>query len=163
MTGNDPASDRKPARAGHRVAIFAILGTIAVALVAAVALIVMDGRTQVAYPPDSPEAALHRYLDAWDQGDVDRAWSALSTRAQSLLRYATFQSSQAWLGDEAIRVWIGDSRSDEPDRVVLELTVERSSDGPLGVTRDRLQRRVSLVREGDTWLLDTALTRPFEW
>ena len=160
MTGNDPAFDRKPARGG--VALFATLGAIAVALVAAVALIVTDGRPQ-AYPPDSPEAVLQRYLDAWDQGDVDRAWSALSTRAQSLLRYATFQSSQAWLGDEAIRVWIGESRIDEPDRVVLELTVERSSDGPLGPTRDRLQRRITLVREGDTWLIDTTLTPGFEW
>lgn len=163
MTGNDPALDRQPARGGHRVALFATLGAIAVALVAAVALIVMDGRPQVAYPPDSPEAALQRYLDAWDQGDVDRAWSALSTRAQSLLRYPTFQSSQAWLGDEAIRVWIDESRSAESDRVVLELTVEHSSDGPLGPTRDRLQRRVTLVREGDAWLIDTTLTPPFEW
>jgi hypothetical protein len=124
---------------------------------------VMDGRSRVAYPPDSPEAALQRYLDAWDQGDVDRAWSALSTRAQTVLRYAAFQSSQAWLGDEAIRVWIDESRSIESDHVVLELTIERSSDGPLGPTRDRLQRRVTLVREDDTWLIDTTMARPFEW
>jgi hypothetical protein len=163
MTGNDPAFDRTPARGGQRVALFATLGAIAVALVAAVALMVMGGRPQVACPPDSPEAALQRYLEAWDQGDVDRAWSALSTRAQSFLRYPTFESSQAWLGDEAIRVWIGESRSDEPDRVVLELTVEHSSDGPLGPRRDRLQRRITLVREGDTWLLDTTLTPPLEW
>lgn len=162
MTGNGQAFDRKPARGGHRTALCATLGAIAVAMVAAVALIVIDGRPQVAYPPDSPEAALQRYLDAWEQGDVDRAWSALSTRAQSFLRYPTFQSSQAWLGDEAIRVWIRQSRSDEPDRVVLELTLEHSSDSPLGPRRDRLDRRVTLVREGDTWLIDTTLTPGFE-
>lgn len=163
MTTSDPALDRKPARGGRHAAFFATIGAIALATVATVALVLVDGRPQVTDPPDSPEATLARYLEAWDDGDVELAWSTLSSRAQALLRYPAFQASQAWLGDDAIRAWIDESVSDEADRVTLRLTVERSSEGPLGPARARVQRRVVIVREGDAWKLDTTLARPYEW
>lgn len=110
------------------------------------------------YPAGSPEAAFQAYLRAWESGDADLAWAALSTRAQEQIPLDRFRSANARQPDDARSIWIDEViRHDE--RVVLLLAVESlSEDGLLRRDRVRESARMTLVREDDDWKIDSPIS-----
>jgi len=140
----------------HRAWPVGVLALLALVVLASVALFVLVIRQDAEYGADSAEAALQRYVEAWEAGDVETAYGALSSRAQERLSLSAFKDAWSRTEGSAVRVWI-DERRDAGDRVVLGLTVELSHGGLLRPDRERYRPRVTLVREGDAWKIDTPL------
>jgi hypothetical protein len=139
-----------------------VLGALAIAVLATAALLLTMRQDEVRYPPDSAEAAFQHYIAAWDEGDTGTAYAALSSRARSLVPFRDFVEAQAWSAGTPTRVWV-DERRDVGERVILDLTIEQSWDGPLGPSRDRYQPTVTMLREDGAWKVDTPLVGYHPW
>jgi hypothetical protein len=163
MTGSDPAvEDERPQR-GRRVGRFGAVVTLASALVVGAAVLLVAGtRPEATFPPDSAEAVFQGYLDAWDAGNVEIAYAALSAKARARISLAEFREVHDWSGDAPVRVWI-EGRRDVGGEVVLELTVEQAHGGLLGPDRQRYQPTVTLIRQDDAWKIDTPLVGYETW
>lgn len=136
---------------------------VAVVLVVAVAAVTLVGaRDEVEYQPGSPEAAIAAYAEAWDAGDIDTAYAALTTRAQARVPLYEFREVMTWDEDVPTRIWI-EERTDYDERVVLDLSVETSYHGLFGADRDTHSLRVTLVRVDGTWRIDTPLVGIYSW
>lgn len=127
---------------------------VVIVAVAVGAMLTID-QQDAEYPAGSPEAAFQAYLRAWESGDADLAWAALSSRAQEQIPLDRFRSANAHQPDDAHSIWIDDViRHDE--RVVLLLAIESlSEDGLLRRDRERASARMTLVRENDDWKIDS--------
>jgi hypothetical protein len=139
-----------------------VLGALALAVMATAALFLTVRQDEVRYPPGSAEAAFQRYIAAWDEGDTDTAYAALSSRARSLVPLRDFVEAQSWSADTPTRIWIDESK-DTGERVILELTVEQSVGGPMRPRRDRHQPTVTMLREDGAWKVDTPLVGYYPW
>jgi hypothetical protein len=155
-----PSADQGPS--GHRIGRLALILGLVLAVAAIAAFLLATTRQDATYAPDSAEAAFQRYLAAWDRGDVETAYAALSTRARTHLPLWEFREAQSWSGDQPARVWIAERR-DFGERVVLKLTIEQSYEGLLGPSRYHDQPSVTLVREHGVWVIDTPLVGYHIW
>ncbi len=151
-------------RATRRRVWFAGAVTTAIVVVLAVASIfLIGGEREAAYPAGSPEAAFQAYAGAWEAGDAETAWAALTAGAQTRVPWYQFIGANRARSDATRRVWIDDA-SGTDDRVVLRLSVETiHRGGLLGSSRYRDESRVTLLREDGAWKIDTPLTGYFVW
>ncbi len=131
-----------------------------------VLIVVLAGqRAPVDYPPDSPEAAVQAYLQAWDADDPAAAYAWFSADAQKQLAFddyrPIFEEFQRHTeGPDAARrsVFITGTRG-SGDRVTVNLTVEEVYGTGLGLNTYRSSRSVVVVREGTSW----RLVEPLVW
>lgn len=160
---NGDRADPEPRSSGRSIWIIGLIGALVLVLVAAGTVLFINDDEVAAYPPDSPEAAYQAYAQAWDAGDVEAAWGALTPRAQALVPRYEFRDANRWRGEEAMRVWI-DQRTGTDDRVVLHLSIESVYDGGLfGSDRYTDGSRVTLVREDGDWKIDSPLVGYHAW
>jgi hypothetical protein len=152
---HEPGKDR-------RSWVFAAAVAGALVLIAVATVLYSVSRPDVSYAPDTPEAAFHRYAQAWDAGDVETAYAELSAHAKARVPAREFREAITWSRDEVVRVWI-DDRGGTDSRAVLTLTVETSDGGWLGVERYRDHPRVTLIREDGAWKIDTPLVGYQAW
>ena len=139
-----PLGTRPTSRRAWPVGVLALL---ALVVLASVALLVLLMRQDAEYGADSAEAALQRYVEAWEAGDVETAYGALSSRAQERRSLSAFKDAWSRTEGSAVRAWI-DERRDAGDRVILGLTVELSHGGLLRPDRERYRPRVTLDPRG---------------
>ena len=142
--------------------VFAAAVAGALVMVAVATIFFTVSRQDESYAPDSPEAAFQVYAQAWDAGDADTAYAALSASAQARVPEREFREAITWSGDGTSRIWI-DERNGTDDRAVLVLTVESSEGGWLGVNRYRYHPRVTLIRVDGSWKIDTPLVGFDSW
>lgn len=138
--------------------------SVAFALVALAILagLLVASRQDASYAPSSPEAAFQGYLRAWDSGDPDGAYAALSDRARSRVPEREFRDVHRWSEEESARIWIDDV-SGAGDQVTLAVTVESSHPGFLRSERYRDEMRIRMVREDGAWMIDTPLVGYHPW
>jgi hypothetical protein len=127
---NDNAATTEPRGGGRSAWLAGGIVAIVLVVVAVAAILILDTREDTEYLPGSPEAAFQAYALAWDVGDTDVAWAALTTEAQDRVSRYDFREANSWREEEAQRIWI-DSRSGSDDRVVLHLTIETIYDDGL--------------------------------
>ena len=149
-------------RSGRSWWVAGIVLAVVIVVTAAAAVLVGSEQEPVGYPPGSPEAALQAYFEAWQAGDFEVAYSAMSEQAQRHIPRRDLREAATWADEEQVRVWV-DRRTDHDDRAVLHLTIETSWDGLFGPDRDRHQQRVTMVREDGTWKIDTPMFGYHPW
>lgn len=159
---NDNATIPKRTEGSRSAWGIGIAAAIGVVLVAAAAMALAGTREDVEYEPGSPEAAMAAYVDAWDAGDVEAAYTALTTRAQARVPLHEFREVMTWDEEVPTRIWI-EQRTDYDDRVVFDLTVETTYDGLFGPDRDTHSLRVTLINVDDAWRIDTPLVGTYSW
>lgn len=160
---NDNAEATEPQGSGRSIWLIGGIVAIVLVVVALVTFVLVNERGDTEYPSGSPEAAFQDYARAWESGDTDAAWAALTVGAQGRLSQYEFREANHWRGDEAQRIWI-DERIDTDGRAVLHLSVETIySGGLLGSDRYREDTRVTLVFDDDEWKIDTPLVGYNRW
>lgn len=148
-----------PAGSSSRSLLYVALGVVALAVVTIVVVLLAGGREAAEFPPDSPEAALQRYLAAYEEGDLDAAHAYFSADVrQRMDREAYQQAVDSWgVGTEPDRTVLFDSASGTGDRVQLHLLIEEFYGDGLSGDTYRSPRDVRLVREDGEWRIDQAL------
>ena len=156
-----PAIDVQGSRKARRTRWGTVLSVIAITAVVILAVMGGLGTRDADYPADSPEAALQRYFQAWDAGDVAGARAALSDRARGQVSEYRLREALERYGGPA-GVWVeGISGSD--DRRIVTLDVEWVSTGFLGTDRWTSESRISMVREDGEWKIDEPLVGYGAW
>jgi predicted kinase len=70
--------------------------TMAIVVVAALAVVLMGDRQDAALEPGSPEAVVQDYAEAWAAGDSDAGWQMLTPRAQARVQQYEFREAIRW-------------------------------------------------------------------
>ena len=151
-----------PQGIGHRAWLVGLILVGAFVAIAAMAMVLIGDRQDTVYDPDSPEAAVQAYTQAWEGGDVDAAWQVLTPRAQERVEWFEFQHAATWSEESPTRMWVAE-RDDHVDYVVLTLSIERTWDGLLGPDRDVQSLRLRLVRLDGSWRIDSPIAGFYPW
>lgn len=151
--------------ANQRTLASIVAGIVAILGLTVLIVVLADQRAPVDYPPDSPEAAVQAYLQAWDADDPAAAYAWFSADAQKQLAFddyrPIFEEFQRHTeGPDAARrsVFISGTRG-SGDRVTVNLTVEEVYGTGLSLNTYRSSRSVAVVREGTSW----KLAEPLVW
>ncbi|MEK6719988.1 MAG: hypothetical protein AABZ33_04870 [Chloroflexota bacterium] len=151
--------------ANQRTLASIVAGIVAILGLTVLIVVLADQRAPVDYPPDSPEAAVQGYLQAWDANDPAAAYAWFSADAQKQLAFADYRPVFAEVqryteGPDAARrsVFIAGTRG-SGDRVTVNLTVEEVYGTGLSLNTYRSSRSVAVVREGTSW----KLVEPLVW
>ena len=144
---------------GNRSLIFVALGVVVLTVVTIAVVLLAGDREAAEFADDSPEAALQRYLAAYEDGDLDEAHAYFSAEVRQRMDLDAYQRAvDSWgIEFQADRSVLFDSTSGSGDRVELHLIVEEFSGGGISGETYRSPRDVRLVREGGEWKLDQAL------
>jgi ketosteroid isomerase-like protein len=142
-----------------RSLIYVALGVVALAVVTIVVVLLAGGREAAEFPADSPEAALQRYLAAYEEGDLDAAHALFSADVRERMDREAYQRAvDSWgVGTEPNRTVLFDSTTGTGDRVELHLIVEEFHGDGLSGDTYRSPRDVRLLREDGAWRIDQAL------
>lgn len=143
----------------NRSLLYVALGVVVLTVVTIAVVLLAGDREAAEFAEDSPEAALQRYLAAYEEGDLDEAHAYFSAAVRRRMDVDAYQRAvDSWgIGFERDRSVLFDSTSGTGDRIELHLIVEEfSGDGLSGETY-RSPRDVRLVREGGDWRIDQAL------
>jgi hypothetical protein len=148
-----------PAVSSNRSLIFVAVGVVALAIVTIAVVLLAGNRETPEFAHDSPEAALQRYLVAYDAGDLDAAHAHFSADVREQMDRDAYQRAvdSFGVGTEPDRSVLFDSRSGSGDRVQLHLIVEEFYGDGLSGDTYRSPRDVRLVREGGEWRIDQPL------
>lgn len=119
-----------------------------VVLLAVVAGVVASQRQAPVLDRDSPEGVTQAYVQAVIDGDHLAAADLLSPSSGCDLA----DVSQAYL-PEAVRVVLESAEVEGDQAVVVLRVTDRYSDGPFGSSEYSHTERVTLAREGGTWLV----------
>jgi hypothetical protein len=123
-------------------------------------IVLLGGRSEQAYPADSPEAMLQRYLGSFDDRDYEAVYAHFSTDVKERTDLETYLDSILAYGypDAQLtrRVFI-DGVSGSGDSRVIRLTVEEFYGQDLGGGSYRSERQLRVVREPDGWHIDELL------
>lgn len=136
-----------------------IVGGVAVLVVLAMAVVLLDGNDRPqTFPADSAEAGLQAYLAAWDKGDLPAAYSSFSERVRSTTSLATFQlaAEQVPPNGPSRRVFI-DQVTGSGDRQIVHLVVEERWSNGLNSDVQRTPRTIRMVRDPEGWRIDEPL------
>ena len=147
------------AGSSNRSLIYVALGIVVLAVITIAVVLLAGDREATEFDADSPEAALQRYLVAYDGGDLDTAHAYFSADVRQRMDLDAYQRAvDSWgVGFEPDRSVLFDSTSGTGDRVELHLIVEEfAGDGLSGETY-RSPRDIRLVREGGEWRIDEPL------
>lgn len=152
---NDIGASSERQSGGRRAWVAAGIVAVVIVALALVAFLLLGQREDADYPAGSPEAAFQDFMRAWQADDVDLAWASLSAQAQERTTLDRFRSANLRRREDVHRVWIDDVFVDG-ERAVLHLSVESlTDDGILGPGRERASARMTLVREGGDWKVDS--------
>jgi hypothetical protein len=135
-------------------------GIVALSIVAVLVVLLAGDRESVEFADDTPEAALQRYLAAFDEGDLGAAHAYFSDDVRDQMDLAAFQravNAERGFSNEGTRRALFDGRTGEGDSVRLELTIEEFTGQGLGASSYRYQAEVPMVRDGDAWRIDAPL------
>jgi hypothetical protein len=149
---------------GGQRGLLGIIAGIVVLLVATVVVVLVAGsRPPREYPVGSPEAALQRYLVAWEARDIETAYASFSSQVQTSTsldeyrrRAIEYRSYASGPEGPSRRVFI-DRATITGDRASLELTIEETWVSGLNANHNRYPRLVSMVRESGAWRFDELL------
>lgn len=138
-----------------------ILVGLAIAALIVIAVVVALARPSAptTYPAGSPEAAFQGYYAAWENGDLEAAYSHLSpavTADLSLAEYRRVDSEQAWQRSQDRRLVLTAVET-TGDRAVLHVRLDQAISGGIGDQRYSEDRTVRLVRQAGTWMIDEPL------
>jgi hypothetical protein len=145
-----------PKAAGPSRALFGVtIALVALAVIAMVVVVLGDRAGSATYPAGSPEAAFQSYLQAFDDGDAEAAYAALSTRVRASWSYDQYLQDQDTFGkwQPERQVWI-DSVERDGDRATLHLTVEYRSGSGLNISTWSNTQDVRMTLEDDDWRVD---------
>jgi hypothetical protein len=135
------------------------VGIVVISLASVVVVALAANRGPAIFPPDSPEAALQAYLEAFEAGDYAPAYAFFSSDVQATMSATEFEAAaQDYAGyrTEAYRVTF-DGTEGSGDRVTVQVTQEVNSGGGLTTDRYSYQTVVPMVRENGSWRIDEAL------
>lgn len=163
---NEPA----PAAAGsnNRSLIYVAVAIVLLAVITIAVVLLAGDRQTAQFDADSPEAALQRYLTAYEEGDLEAAHAYFSADVRERMDLDAYQRAvDSWgIGFEPDRSVLFDSSSGSGDRVELHLIVEEFAGDGLSGDTYRSPRDVRLVREDGEWRIDEPLVwldpAPFE-
>jgi hypothetical protein len=150
-------NEGRPGRGGSGARHWLVGAIVTVVLVAlaSAAILLVDGEPEAQYPPGSAEAAFGDWARAWESGDVETAWAALTTRAREHTSPDAFRAANRRRSEFARRIWIDEVTADG-ERAVLYLSIETLADeGLLGSGREHKDSRVTVSYEDDVWKVDT--------
>ena len=152
-----PAAGTEPGRriGGQITLIGAALAALIVVTV--VAVLVAGSRTAT-FAEDSPEFALQRYLEAFDDGDYEAAYAYFSSSIREELSLREFeQSAEAYVphfaGRPQRRVSVARVEETE-DGVRLHLVVEEFYGDGFGGSTSSYERSVRMTLEDGAWKID---------
>jgi hypothetical protein len=136
-------------------------GLVALVVIAALIVVLLGSREAAAFPADSPEGVVQRYLAAFEDGDYQAAQGYFSKRIRDGMDEATYERTvrEYGYGADVSRRVLFDRTELNGDRASVELTVEEYySGGPFG-TGDtyRSSRVITLAREDGAWRIDDTL------
>lgn len=140
-----------------------VIGGVVVALAIASVLVVLSvgDRTSEAYPEDTPEGALQRYLESFESGDLAGAHAWFSDRVRSEMDLASYQRMVdqfgSLLADDRPRRVLVDERVGTGDSISLRVIVEELEDGGIGASTQRYEREIRMLRQPDGWRIDEPL------
>lgn len=133
----------------------AIIALVVVALIVAVAL----PNRPTDYAAGSPEAAFQDFYEAWETGDIEAAYSHLSsavTAEMTLSEYRRMDADWSWQRDQGRRLVLLNVDV-TGERATLHVRVDDFYQGGLSGQRNSYERSVRLVRERGSWLIDEPL------
>lgn len=139
-----------------------IAGSIVALVVVAVVIVMLaDRRQPQQFAAGSPEATVQTYLRAWDDGDLETAYSSFSEAARRRITLDDYvATSRFWResrgGDVREAVYIDRSTIDG-SRATIYLVVETTYGSGLEVNTYRSQREISLELEDGAWRIAEAL------
>jgi hypothetical protein len=151
-----------PARPRDRSLPFIGVGVAVIAIGAVIAVVLLANRAPVTYSPDSPQAALQGYLQAFERGDYATSYTYFSEEVRATTSEAEYRTLIQQYGiydsNPSSRI-LFDRTTGSGDRVVLHLIVEQSSGGgPFGGGDVyRSSRQIAMVREAAGWRINQAL------
>jgi hypothetical protein len=150
------------ARTQDRSLLLIGLGVVALVALTIVVVLLAGGRQAVAYPVNSPEGAVQRYLAAFDEGDYETAYTFFSEEVRGEMDLDEYEravrSYGSFDGGPSRRV-LFDRTSGDGDRMRVHLTVEEfyGGGGLGGGDTYRSSREVLMVRENGAWRIDEPL------
>ena len=140
---------------GARYWLAGTIVAVVLVVLATAAILLVDREPEAQYPPGSAEAAFGDWARAWESGDVETAWAALTTSAREHTSPEAFRAANRRQSDVARRIWIDEVTADG-ERAVLYLSIETLVDeGLLGSGRERNDSRMTMSYEDDAWKVDT--------
>ena len=161
MAGTTTEPSERAPNPGRQILI---IGAVLLALVVGTVVTVLAvGSREESYPPGTPEGALQRYLQAFEDEDFETAYSYFSSEVQDEMSLDEFEEATEYYGSPApeierrVRV---DRVEETDDGAVVHLTVEEfyGGGGPFGGGGTySYPREVRMVREGGDWKIDEPL------
>jgi hypothetical protein len=146
----------KPGEARVPRAVLVVGGAIVALIALALVVVLALPKGPTAYDPGSPEAAFQAFYQAFEAGDVERAYELLGssvTDQLTLAEYRGLDAEQGWQRDQDRRVLLL-GVDVTGDRANLRLRIDEFSQGGLGGNRYSSERTIRLVREDGAWLID---------
>jgi len=153
------ASTPSTGSAGFPRSILLVGGAIVALVVIALAVALTRPNQPAVYMAGTPEATFQDFYKAWEDGDIEAAFSHLSsgvTTNLTLAEYRRLDADQSWQRDQDRRVVLlgGDVTN---DRATLHVRVDQFSGGGLGGGRYSSERSIRLVLENGIWRIDEPL------
>lgn len=152
----------------NRSVLYIAAGILALVILAVAVVLLAGDREPQEFPPDSPEAALQAYLAAWDDGDIEAAYTYFSRRIHGTTSFEVYQRAADDFATYGMppngpqrRVFIDEVTGSYP-RVVVHLTVEELYGDGLSQNVQRSTRLVRMVsdavsRDPNQWRIDEPL------
>lgn len=142
--------------------LLAIGGGVVALVIITVAVVLLAGeRGSEEFGEDTPEGSLQRYLAAFDDGDLDTAYSYFSSRVRAEMNREAYERTVVMydpgLGTERTRRALFDGRQGEGDSLRLQVTVEEVYGDGLNASSNRYEREVRMVRDAGGWRIDEPL------
>jgi hypothetical protein len=155
-------SDSSPTTSAADRGLLLIGGAIVAIVAVTVAVVLVLGqRGEPNLEPGSPEAALHAYLAAHENGDHELAYAAFSqdvTEAWSLEEYEeAVDAYGGFTGEAPSRRVLFDRADVDGDEARVHLTIEEFYGDGLSGDAYRTPRVVRMVREDGAWRIDEPL------
>jgi predicted lipid-binding transport protein (Tim44 family) len=136
-------------------------GVLALLVAGAVVVLLAGARSPTAFPADSPQAAMQRYLAAWDDRDYATAYGLFSSRVQERGSLAAFERAAKSGGvggsPDITQAVLIDGAEIDGNEATVHLTVEERYRDELTIDTFRSPREVLLVREDGSWKIDQPL------
>jgi hypothetical protein len=139
-----------------------IAGSIGALVVVAIVIVLLaDRRQPQQFAVGSPEATVQTYLQAWDEGDLETAYSTFTQAARRRITLDDYAAaSRFWRqsrgGDIREAVYIDRSTIDG-SRATIYLIVETTYGSDLEVNTYRNQREITLELEDGAWRIADVL------
>jgi len=154
------AAPSTSAGSSNRSVVYVAVGVVVLTVVTILVVLLAGDRRAAEFAPDSPEAALQRYLAAYEEGDLEGAHAHFSKNVRERMDLDAYQravDSMGGIGGDPNRSVLFDRTSGTDDRVDLHLIVEEFYGDGLSGDTYRSPRDIRLVREDGEWRIDEPL------